>query len=136
MGFIMRKIYFGSVEIMGFIGIVLWIAVTFLRGYAISDNSIYLFLRGIVPNLGAAWAATMFGKWIILYVFKQKITIRIYFYLCAGIFALALISETVHDLFLNSPFDFYDIIITAIAQILMFSIPIATKDKFLSVDNE
>lgn len=128
----MKKIKFGSVEILGYIGIIIWVAVTVLRGYSLSDNDIYLFFLGTLPNLGAAWVATMFGKWMMVFVLKKKITVNIHLCLCVGVFALALASEIVHDLFLHSPFDIYDIIITAIAQLVMFSIPILTKDKHFS----
>jgi len=126
----MRKIKFGSVEIFGYIGIITWVTVNLLRGYAVSDHAVYVFLLGILPNLGAAWGMTMFGKWGVVFILKKKITFKIHLCLCAGVFALALLSEIIHHLYLNSPFDIYDIIITAFAQIAIFTVPLFLKDEY------
>lgn len=128
----MKKIRIGSIEVMGYIGIIVWVGIVFLRQYSLSDNSVYLFFRGILPNLGAAWAATMFGKWIVIFIWKRSLSVKMHLFICIGVFTLALGSEIIHHLFLNSPFDKYDILITLIAQIGIFFIPILTKDKYFS----
>lgn len=128
----MKKIRLGSIEILGYIGIVIWVAVVFLRGINVSNNSMYFFLLGVLPNLAAAWVFTMFGKWIVLFTLEKKYTFKLHLIICIGIFGLALISEFMHDLFLNSPFDIYDILFTGIAQITIISIPLLTRDKYLS----
>lgn len=128
----MKKVTIGSVEVLGYIGMVIWVAVIFLRKYSWLDNSVYLFLLGILPNLGAAWVMTMFGKWIVISSGKRNFTVKVHLFICIGVFVLALGSEIIHDLFLKSPFDLYDILITIIAQIFMFFIPILTKDKYFS----
>lgn len=125
----MKKIKFGSIEVMGYIGIAIWIAVIICRGHVQWDNNIYKFWLGILPNLGAAWVMTMFAKWFVNLVLKFEYKFRVHIFTCIGIFCLALISEVIHDLFLNSPFDAIDIIITVIAQIFMIGIPLAIKDK-------
>jgi len=38
----MKKIRIGSIEVMGCIGIIIWVAVVFLREYSLSDNRMYL----------------------------------------------------------------------------------------------
>ena len=126
----MNKIKFGSMEILGYIGGVIWIAVILLRALSFSDNFIYLFFRGILPNLGAAWVMTMFSKWILLLVCKQNYSMKKHCIICFGIVILAFASELIHDSFLNSPFDICDIVITIIAQLAIFLIPIVTKDKY------
>jgi len=128
----MKRIKIGVVEILGYIGIIIWVAIIFLREYNLSDNRVYLFFIGILPNLAAAWGTTMFAKWIVIFVCKRSITVKIHLLLCMGIIAFAFGSEIVHDLFLSSPFDVYDMIITFIAQIIMFLTPILTKDKYFS----
>lgn len=128
----MKKIKIGSVEVLAYIGTFIWVMVMFLRGSNLSFNNVSLLLLGILPNLGAAWLATLFGKWIVIYILKQDITIKMHLFICIGVFVLAFASEIVHDLFLNSPFDIYDVIITAIAQLAMFFVPILTKDKYFS----
>ena len=128
----MKKIKIGSVEVLGYIGNFIWVMVMFLRGSNLSFNNVSLLLLGILPNLGAAWAVTMFGKWIVIYILKQDITIKWHLFICIGVFVLAFASEIVHDLFLNSPFDIYDVIITAIAQLVIFFVPVLIKDKYFS----
>lgn len=128
----MKKLRFGSVEILGYGGIAVWIAVILLRGYPQFGNEAYRFLLGILPNLGAAWAATMFGKWIVTLGLKRELTVRTYLVLCIGVFVLAFASELVHDMFLNSPFDPYDILVTVIAQLIIFVVPVLTHYKSFS----
>jgi len=125
-----NKIKFGSIEILGYIGGLIWIAVILLRNLSFSDNFICLFFLGILPNLGAAWAMTMFSKWILLFVCKQDYSIKKHCMICFGIAILAFASELIHDSFLNSPFDIYDMMITIIAQLIVFFVPIVTKDKY------
>ena len=126
----MNKIKFGSIEILGYIGGLLWVAVILLRNLSLSDNSIYIFFLGILPNLGAAWAMTMFGKWIFLFVCKQDYSMKKHCIICFGIVILAFASELIHGSFLNSPFDIYDMMITIVAQLIIFFVPIFTKDKY------
>ena len=126
----MKKIKFGSIEILGYVGMLIWAAVILLRGISFSNNSMYLFLVGILPNLGAAWVITMFGKWLVLFICKQDYSTKKHCIFCFGIIILAFVSELIHDSFLNSPFDVCDIVITIIAQLIIFLIPIVTKDKY------
>lgn len=128
----LKKIKFGTIETMGYLGILIWVSVIVLRGLHLSTNATYQFFLGILPNVGAAWLMTMLGKWFILFVLKQRLTIAKHVLLCTGVFILALASEIFHDLFLNSPFDPYDILVTAVAQLLILLLPILTKDKYLS----
>lgn len=63
-------------------------------------------------------------------------------FLCMVVFIFELISELIHDMFLVSPFDLYDIVITMVAQLSIFFIPIMVwlmtpkpiiiKDKYFS----
>ena len=126
----MKKIKFGSIEVLGYIGLFVWIAVNFMRKGNLSGNAIYLFSLGVLPNLGAAWIMTMFGKWIVLFVFKQNYTIKKHCIICLIIVGLALVSEFIHDSFLDSPSDICDILLTIAAQLAMFFAPIASKDKY------
>ena len=126
----MKKIKFGSIEILGYMGGLIWVAVILLRGISFFNNSIYLFLIGILPNLGAAWVITMFSKWIILFMCKHNYSIKIHCIICFGVIIFAFVSELIHDSFLKSPFDICDIVITIIAQLTIFFIPIVTKDKY------
>ena len=128
----MKKVKIGSIEFFACAGVVIWAIVLFLRTKNISNSDFYLFVIGMLPNLAAAWISTLFGKWIIVFLMKRSITIKIYRFLCLSIFLFAVCSELIYDMFLGSSFDIYDILITAIAQIIIFIVPIRIKDKSLS----
>lgn len=120
----MKKIEYGLTEYLGIAGSFIWVIVIMLRGLNLSNNSIYNFILGILPNLGAAWIFTLLFKWLIIYVFKKQYNIKTHAMVCVSIFVLALISEIIHHYFLNSPFDIFDMVITIIAQGIIFFIPI------------
>ena len=125
----MKKIKISSVEILGLIGLIIWAIVIILRSVHIPDNSTLQFIIGILPNLGAIWAATMFGKWCYSLATGQRYTIRMHCTICLVVFCLACGSEVIHAVFYNSPFDIYDVLITIAALFIMLFIPIITKDK-------
>lgn len=125
----MKKNQFGWIELLGYTGLLVWVGIVLLRGVYITNSGAYIFLRGILPNLGAAWAATMFMKWVVVLLLKRAYTLQWHFILCAAVLILAVLSEVVHHFFFNSRFDIYDIAITVIAQALMFLIPVLTKSK-------
>lgn len=103
-------------SIFGIVGIVSWSITIFLREEAI--NSAYLnFILGVMPNISAAWFFIWVGE-IISNIKKYNFNFKIASRISGVIFILALISEIIHDLFLNSPFDIYDIIGTVLSIIL------------------
>jgi len=124
------KFKFGSIEIMGYIGGLLWGAIIAVRLFPLPTNEIYRLIIGIAPNLGAAWIVTMFSKWVVIFALKQNYTVKQHAVICVCIVILALASEFIHDAFLGSPFDVYDMIITIVAQLCMFAIPIISKDQY------
>lgn len=128
----MKRIKIGSVELLGYLGIFLWGAIILLRGTSLTNNGLYLFMLGILPNLAAAWAITMSAKWVVLFIFKRSVTIKIHFCICLAVIILALISEMIHDMFLGAPFDIYDMLLTVVAQLFIFLIPMLTKDRYFS----
>ena len=75
-------------------------------------------------------SSDLFGKWIVLFICRQDYSIEKHCIFCFGVIILAFVSELIHDSFLNSPFDICDIVITIIAQLTIFLIPIAAKDKY------
>jgi hypothetical protein len=126
----MKKIKPGIVEILGYIGLGIWVAVVFLREYGLLNNDLYLFFLSILPNLGAAWLVTMIGKWLVVLNWKQDYSVKKHLVVCISVVVLALVSEIIHDLFLKSPFDKYDILLTAVAQVFIFFLPIKMNDKY------
>ena len=132
----MNRIKRESTEKLGCIGGFIWSLVYFMRDMNLSDNEVVKFLLGVLPNLGAAWAFTMLGKWIILYTIKKSMTLKIHFVLCASVLVFAVASEIIHDKLLNSPFDIWDIILTIIAQLVIAFLPFWTKDACFKELNE
>lgn len=128
----MNKIKIGIVEVLGLIGILLWSGTVIIRGFHLSNNELYLLILGSLPNLAAAWAVTLFAKWYVLFVLKKDITVKSYAIICFGIVLIALTSEVIHAAFFDSPFDINDMVVTIIAQVVLFLIPLITKDKYFS----
>lgn len=128
----MKKVKIGTTEILGCTGLLLWCMVVFLRSIHLPGNEAYQFVTGILPNLGAAWAATLFGKWLFIFVCKQSMTYKKHIILCLGILGIALASEVGYALFTSRLFDWCDIIATIAAQLIMILLPILTKDRYFS----
>ena len=128
----MKKFKIGSVEILGIIGVILWIVVLFLRRRSLTNHSVYLFIVGMAPNLAAAWISTAVGKLLISLGLKRRMTIKMYFSLCFSIFLFSICSEFIYDRYLGSAFDVYDICVTAVAQVIIFTVPVLLKDKNLN----
>ena len=101
----------------GLIGILTWCLTLFLRGTNISTMQVPNFILGIMPNISAAW----FFIWICELIYtrtKREYTFKVATISTFIIFTLGLASEIYHAMFLNSPFDLYDIIATICAGIL------------------
>ncbi|MDU6983742.1 MAG: hypothetical protein E6371_04945 [Terrisporobacter othiniensis] len=107
-------------SVFGIIGILSWTITIFLREISIDNTSIN-FLLGIMPNLSAAWAFIWLGEII---VNKKNIdfNFKIASAISVLIFLLSIISEVIHDLFLNSSFDIYDLISTVISIIMYLTL--------------
>lgn len=107
-------------SVFGIIGILSWTITIFLRETSIDNTSIN-FLLGVMPNLSATWAFIWLGEII---VNKKNIdfNLKIASAISGLILLLAIISEVIHDLFLNSSFDIYDLISTLISIIMYLTI--------------
>lgn len=107
-------------SVFGIIGILSWTITIFLRETSIYNTSIN-FLLGVMPNLSAAWAFIWLGEII---VNKKNIdfNFKIASAISGLILLLAIISEVIHDLFLNSSFDIYDLISTLISIIMYLTL--------------
>jgi len=122
------KTKFGTVEFFGFLGLAIWALVVLLRPLHISDNSIFMFFLGILPNLGAPWGLTMFLKWFVQF-FKKSYSYKIHFTICTFVFILVLTSEIIFDIFFGSSFDCADMAVTLLGQLTIFTVPIVKKDQ-------
>ena len=125
----MKSNRFGCIEFLGCLGILIWFLVVLQRNTHFQIDTSLVFFMGLLPNLGAAWCVTLLGKWIVIFGCKKDYSIFKHGFICIIIVACSLISEISYDLFFASPFDYYDILVTIIAQLLMFFIPIIMKDK-------
>ncbi|MDU7453700.1 hypothetical protein [Clostridium saudiense] len=100
----------------GIIGIITWSITIFLREQSI-NNSIINFILGIMPNISATWFFIWMDEFT-LNIKKLNFTIKRAIFSSSIIFILALVSEIIHDIYLESPFDINDIIATILSIIL------------------
>ena len=120
-------------SVFGIIGILSWTITIFLREISIDNPSIN-FLLGIIPNLSATWTFIWLGE-IILNKKNVDFNFKIASAISGFIFLLAIISEVIHDLFLNSSFDIYDLISTAVA-VVMYLIILYFSKKHIKIDEQ
>ena len=103
--------------VFGVIGIASWLLTLLLRERAWNGMGIMQFLLGVMPNISACWLLLWFGENRVMkkgkmFSFKVATTLSVV------IFLLAVVSEMVHDVFLDSPFDKNDIIATILAIVV------------------
>jgi len=85
-----------------------------LREIATSNIYIVNFILGIMPNISATWFFIWAGE-SILNKLNKDFTLKASVITSGLIFLFSIISEIIHHLFLNSPFDIYDIVATILA---------------------
>ena len=103
--------------IFGLIGVVLWNVTNILRTTSLINIDILRFILGIMPNIAACWVFIWVGELIITKINNNYNSI--FASIVSGVvFLLAIISEFIHDKFLNSPFDINDIIATILSIII------------------
>lgn len=100
----------------GVIGVITWSMTIFLREQLI-NNSIINFVLGIMPNISATWFFIWMAE-ITFNIKKLNFTIKRAIFSSSVVFILALVSEIIHHLCLESPFDINDIIATILSIII------------------
>lgn len=110
-----EKIKITLIDVLGLIGALLWTLAIFLRGTVLIQNEIISFLLGIAPNFGAGLLLPMLTMRYYPILLKKDITFKKFILILIAIFLLLFVSEVVHDKFLNSRVDFYDMIASLIA---------------------
>lgn len=103
--------------VFGVIGILSWLLTLLLRERSWNGMEIMQFLLGVMPNISACWLLLWFGENSVMKKGKM-FTFKVATTLSVVIFLLAVVSEMVHDVFLNSPFDKNDIIATILAVVV------------------
>mgnify|MGYP004535311055 FL=1 len=122
---------FTTTYIIGVIGIVTWALTIFLRGTQLSAVNSIAFILGVMPNISATWLFIWIAEFICEKLSKV-FTFKISIISCGAILILAFISEIVHDLFLNSPFDVNDMIATICAIAVYFIVIKVTTSKVMN----
>lgn len=122
---------FTTTYIIGVIGIVTWALTIFLRGTQLSTVNSIAFILGVMPNISATWLFIWIAEFICEKLSKV-FTFKISIISCGTILILAFISEIVHVLFLNSPFDVNDMIATICAIAVYFIVIKVTTSKVMN----
>ena len=94
----------------------------------LSDSSVLNFILGIMPNISASWVFIWIGENLINKA-KRDFTFKGASIVSGVIFLFALISEIIHEMFLNSPFDVNDIIATILAILFYLIVFYISKHK-------
>jgi hypothetical protein len=112
---------------LGFVGVILWVLVIFLREMPIVHHPSANIWLGIAPNLGVALLLPMLLANYYPVVSKRGLTRQHFLNGLAVIFTVLLLSEVVHDIFLNSRFDIWDLAASLVALVIMALVASKTK---------
>ena len=115
-------------HVFGIIGVLSWSGTVLLREMLLSDIGVLNFILGIMPNISASWVFMWIGEKLINKESKD-FTFKAASIVSGVIFLFALISEIIHEMFLNSPFDANDIIATIVAIIFYLALFYISKHK-------
>ena len=104
-------------------GAVLWFSAIILRDLNLSNDIYFNYILGVLPNFAVVFLA--FGIGMIYYpILKKKISLPLKKYysliILILIWVLLLISEYLHQIFINSPWDNFDIIASGLATLIIF----------------
>lgn len=117
-------------HVFGIIGVLSWSGTVLLREMLLSDIGVLNFILGIMPNISASWFFMWIGEKLINKG-SRDFTFKAASIVSGVIFLLALISEIIHEMFLNSPFDANDIIATIVAIIFYLTLFYVSKHKIV-----
>jgi hypothetical protein len=107
------------ISVVGLVGSFLWVLTIFLRETELAASTGIGFLLGILPNFGIGLLLPMLLILFYPLLFKAEISAGMYRLSLAGFFLLLLVSEIIHDRFLSSPFDIYDLAVSFLALGIM-----------------
>ena len=117
-------------HVFGMIGVLSWSGTVLLREMLLSDIGVLNFILGIMPNISASWVFIWIGEKLINKE-SRDFTFKAASIVSGVIFLFALISEIIHEMFLNSPFDANDIIATIVAIIFYLTLFYVSKHKIV-----
>ena len=105
----------------------MWAATSFLRGTSLMEYEVIKQILWRTPNFAAVWVGIGLTYITFPLVLKKEFDPK-HTYLSVGIImAILVILEIVHHVFLDSPFDIWDIVASVIALIFIIVIH-ATKE--------
>lgn len=111
----MKKDY----NVLGLIGLAMWSMAVILRETAIINYDIARLILGVMPNFGVVWGLVFFTMLFSVKGLKRDFDSKSIYLTLLIIMILLLLSEIIHAKFLNSPFDIWDMISSAIASIII-----------------
>lgn len=114
----LKKIY----SILAVAGVIMWSAVIFLRETPLMDNAVLRRILWVAPNFGVVWACVGFIFMLFPLIFKREFDPKHTLHLVGGILTLLILSEVVYNVFLDSPFDVWDMAASAVASIVVIMI--------------
>jgi mannose/fructose/N-acetylgalactosamine-specific phosphotransferase system component IIC len=114
-------------NLLGFLGVILWVLVIFLRETPVAHDPCLNICLGIAPNFGVALLLPMLLANYYPVIFKRGFSWKVFRNGLAIIFAALLLSEVVHDRFLNSRFDIWDLAASLVALAIMALVARKTK---------
>ena len=114
-------------NLLGFLGVILWVWVIFLRETPIVHHPSANIWLGIASNFGVALLPPMLLANYYPVVFKRGLTRQSFLNGLAVIFTALLLSEVVHDIFLNSRFDIWDLAASLVALVIMALVASKTR---------
>ena len=105
--------------VLGLIGSLIWFASMPLREMNLPNNEILLFLVGTCPNFGVVWVGVGYTIGFYSQVFHHEFDDSKFYLLLLGIMILLITSEIVHDVFLNSKFDIWDLVVSLVSMVII-----------------
>lgn len=106
-------------RIMGMLGVFIWAATIFLRESSLMGHTTSRFILGVAPNFGVVWLL----YWLIALwyqnKYKREIKLPGQCVILGIILAFLFLSEVIHQVFMDSPFDIWDIIASCLAVLIL-----------------
>jgi hypothetical protein len=106
-------------NVLGLLGAFLWVLIIFLRETPVAHHPGINFWLGIAPNFGVTLLLPMLIASYHPVVFERALTRRHFLHGMVTIFAVLLLSEVVHEIFLNSRFDIWDLVASLVGLSIM-----------------
>ena len=114
----MKKVYIVS----GLIGLAMWSMTIILRETTLTNYDIVKHILRVMPNFGVVWGLVFFAMLFLVKGLKRDFNSKNIYLTLLLIMILLFLSEIIHDKFLNSPFDIWDMVASAIASVIIIVI--------------